>query len=184
MMDDVMNPEETKPSRFSRRIRVALAAAALIAVGGAAGAAAISVTQPSVEMAPLAPTPIRSLTEGDSIVTVKGQAAEVFGNKFIMADASGRALVDTGRAGENKALVAVGQSVTVQGRFEHGFVHASFLVSADGKVMSLRPMGPPHGHRGPPEGRDHHPGDGPRDAGPPPEAQVPAAAATPATPAQ
>jgi len=177
-----METEATKPSRLPKRTRIALFGAALIAVGGAAGAVAVSATRPSVEMAPVTPTPIRSLTESDSIVTLKGRAAEIFGNKFIMMDGSGRALIDTGRAGEDKALVAVGQPVTVQGRFEHGQVHASFLIGADGKVVSLRPMGPPHGARGLREERGPHgprADDGPRgDAPPPPlEALVPAAPA-------
>lgn len=183
-----MEAQETKSNRLSKRMRIALAAAALIAVGGAAGAVAVNATRPSIEMAPLAPTSIRSLAESESVVTLKGQTAEIFGNKFIMTDGSGRALVDTGRAGDDKTLVTVGQTVTVQGRFEHGLVHASFLIGADGKVVSLRPMGPPHGPRGPHDQRGPHgprADEGPRDAAPPPPlpgAQVPAAPAAAAGP--
>lgn len=86
-----------------------------------------------------------------SAVVVKGQVAEIFGNKFIVQDASGRALVETGREGEDGNLVAKDETVTVQGRFEHGFLHASFIVHADGKTVLLGP--PPHGpgphHLGP-----------------------------------
>lgn len=167
-----MDTEQTKPSRLTNRTRITMGAAALIAIGGAAGAVAVTATRPSIEMAPLAPTAIRSLTDGENIVTVKGRTAEIFGNKFIMADATGRALVDTGRAGEDKALVAAGQPVTVQGRFDNGVVHASFLIGPDGKVVSLRPMRPPHGPGGPHDER------GPRGDAPPPPPVAPQPAVT------
>jgi len=185
-----MDTEDTKPNRLSKRMRVILAGATLIAVGGAAGAVAVDATRPSVEMAPLAPVAIRSLSDSDAIVTVKGRTAEIFGNKFILADASGRALVDTGRAGDDRALVAVGQPVTVQGRFDRGYIRASFLIGADGKVVSLRPMGPSHGPGGPHDGRGPHRDRGPRgedgprgdgrqvDATPPPVVPVPTVAPT------
>ncbi|WP_179506830.1 MULTISPECIES: hypothetical protein [unclassified Sphingomonas] len=173
-----MNTDEARQSRISKRARLILAATALVAVGSAAGAIAVAATRPSVEMAPLTPVAVRSLTNSDSIITIKGQAAEMYGNKFILADGTGRALVDTGRGGEDKTLVTAGQPVTVQGRFEHGFVHASFLIGPDGKVVSLSPMGPPHGPSGPHDergpGKDH----GPRADGPPPPTSD---APTPAT---
>lgn len=181
-----MDIQAPKTNPLTKRTRIALAGAALIAGGVAAGAVAVNATRPSIEMAPLAPIAIRSLTASDSIVTLKGQAAEVFGNKFIIADASGRALVDTGRAGEDNALVSVGQPVTVQGRFDHGFLHASFLIGSDGKVISLRPVGPPHGPGGPhddrrPRGergpRDDH---GLRDGAPPPPPVAPSSTGAPA----
>jgi hypothetical protein len=46
---------------------------------------------------------------------VKGQITEVLGNKFIVQDPSGQALVETGRASEGGGLVAKGETVTVQG---------------------------------------------------------------------
>jgi len=168
-----MDTEDTKPRRFSRRTGIALAGAALLAVGGVAGAVAVTATRPSVEMAPLAPVAIRSLTDSDTIVTLKGQTVEIFGNKFIMADASGRALVDTGRAGEDKVLVTVGQPVTVQGRFNNGYLRASFLIGVDGKVVSLRPVGPPpHGPGGPHDDRGPRGDRGPRADAPPPPPPV------------
>jgi hypothetical protein len=163
-----MDTEITKSTNWSKRTKLALAAAAFVGVG-AVGAFAVGATRPSVEMAPLNPVAIRTLAASTSIVTVKGQVADVYGNKFVLADASGKTLVDTGRAGEYAALVTSGQPVTVQGRFRHGFVQASFLIGADGKVVSLRPMGGPRDHDGP--GRDDRGprGDhGPRGEGPPP----------------
>jgi len=167
--------------RFNlRRNRLALAAAGLLVVGGAAGAVTVAATRPSVTMAPATPTAIRSL-QSDGIVTIRGTVAETYGNKFVMADRTGRALVDLGREGDGSTLVAAGQPVTIQGRFEDGFVHASFLVAPGGKVTSLGPVGGsprgPHGPGGP--GRDGPGRDGPGGPGgpgappPPPAGMAP-----------
>lgn len=144
----------------------ALAAVALLAVGGGAGAVAMQATRPSVSMAPATPVAIRSLSSS-AIVTVKGRVAEIYGNKFVMADATGRALVDTGREGEGGGLVKAGEPVTVQGRFDRGFIHAAFLVGPDSKVLALGPLGgPPHEHGGP----RHEPENGPGAPPTPPPA--------------
>ena len=152
--------------RFNlRRNRLALAAAGLLVVGGAAGAVTVAATRPSVTMAPATPVAIRSL-QSDGIVTIRGTVAETYGNKFVMADRTGRALVDLGREGDGSNLVAAGQPVTIQGRFEDGFVHASFLVAPGGKVTALGPVGgPPRGPHGP--GRDGPGHDGPGGPGGP-----------------
>jgi hypothetical protein len=114
-------------------------------------------------MAPTVPVAIRSLSSS-GIVTIRGRVAETYGNKFILADASGRALVDTGRDGDDRQLVTAGEPVTVQGQFERGFVHAAFLVGPDNKVTALGPLGgPPHGGHGP-----HRPDGGPDGPPPPP----------------
>ncbi len=184
--------------RFTfRRNRLAIAAAGLLVVGGAAGAVTVAATRPSVTMAPATPVAIRSL-QSDGIVTIRGTVAEIYGNKFVMADPTGRALVDLGREGEDGALVSAGQPVTIQGRFEHGFVHASFLVGAGGKVTALGPIGgPPRGHHGPGRegpgregpGRDGPGHDGPGRDGPDggpdrgPGAPPPPAGVTPQAPA-
>ncbi|KQN27110.1 hypothetical protein ASF00_12145 [Sphingomonas sp. Leaf34] len=167
--------------RFNlRRNRLALAAAGLLVVGGAAGAVTVAATRPSVTMAPATPVAIRSL-QSDGIVTIRGTVAEQYGNKFVMADRTGRALVDLGRGGEGSNLVATGQPVTIQGRFEDGFVHASFLVAPGGKVTALGPVGgPPHGPHGPgPEGPGRDGPGGPGGAGAPPPPPPPAGVAPP-----
>ncbi len=154
--------------RFNlRRNRLALAAAGLLVVGGAAGAVTVAATRPSVTMAPATPVAIRSL-QSDGIVTIRGTVAETYGNKFVMADRTGRALVDLGREGDGSNLIAAGQPVTIQGRFEDGFVHASFLVAPGGKVTALGPVdGPRHGPHGPGgPGRDGPGRDGPGRDGP------------------
>ncbi len=171
-------PEGTAVNRYrprKRHVLTALAAVLLVGAGAAAGATAIKAARPAAEMAPVTPVAIASLSDS-GIMSVKGQVAEIFGNKFIISDGSGRALVETGRGGEGGKLVAMSEPVTVQGRFESGFLHASFVVHGDGTIETLGPVGPPHGP-GPrkPHGPGARPGpkDGPRplaDAGPDAEA--------------
>ena len=171
-------------THFRGRPAILGAALGLLVLGGGAGALAVEANRPSVTMAPATPVAIRTLTnDDDSIVTIRGRVAEIYGDKFVIADASGRALIETGREGEDGTLVGVGQPVTVQGRFDRGTLHAAFLVGADGKVKALGPLGgPPHDRAGPggPGGPDRGPGAGPDRAPPPPP---PAGAAPVATPA-
>jgi hypothetical protein len=184
-MSDLDRNEAHPRSTLHRRRRLMIAAAGLLALGGAAGAVVVAETRPSVTMAPAVPIAVRSLSSG--IVTVRGRVADIYGNKFIIADSSGRALVDTGREGERETLVTVGELVTVQGRFDRGFVHAAFLVGADSKVTALRPLGgPPYGPGGPHE-HDRGPGARPPpvagEEGTPPPTPLAAAAGTQAPPA-
>ena len=160
----------TEPTSLSRRLRLGAAALGLLVVGGVGGTVASHALQPVIEMAPLRPVAIAGLPKTDGIVTIRGRVVEIYGNKFVVDDGSGRTLVDTGRAGDDAILVATGAPVTVQGRFDRGFVHASFLVDAAGKVTALRPMGPP----------DHGPGGrhGPRDMAPPQGDDAPPATGT------
>ncbi|MFK0333831.1 hypothetical protein ACIQUB_22190 [Rhizobium sp. NPDC090275] len=122
---------------------VALPAIAVaLAVGVAGGAAAMKMIRPGAEMAPMTPVAIAKMPSS-GLVTVKGTVAEIYGNKFILQDESGKALVETGRAGEGGGLVSPNEAVTVQGRFDNGFVHATYLVDKDGKTEALLPPGPP-----------------------------------------
>jgi hypothetical protein len=91
---------------------------------------------------PLSPAPITAMHDW-SPVAVKGQVAEIFGNKFVIQDESGRALVETGPQGEGGTLVAASETVTVQGRFEQGFIHAVAISHADGRTDILGPPPPP-----------------------------------------
>jgi uncharacterized protein YdeI (BOF family) len=118
------------------------AIAVALAVGVAGGAGAMKMVRPTPEMAPLTPVAISTMA-ASSLVTIKGTVSEIYGNKFILQDESGKALIETGPAGEGGGLVTKDEAVTVQGRFDHGFVHASFLVDKDGKTEALRPPGPP-----------------------------------------
>jgi hypothetical protein len=167
--------ETVKPRRTGARTKLALAAVALVAIG-AAGAYTFGATRPGIEMAPLTPVAIKSLTEGNNVVTVKGQVVEVYGSHFILADTSGKTLVDTGKQRRDfgglmppAPLVATGQPVTVQGRFGNGSLRASFLIGPDGKVVALRGMRGGHDRDGRHGDRGWR-GDGPRGEAPPPVA--------------
>lgn len=116
-----------------------------VAVPLALGAVGFSLAQPAqTALTPIAPVAVNAL-QPSGATAAKGEVAEIFGNKFILQDGTGRALVETGKAGEGGKLVAKGESVTVQGRFEDGFLRASALTRADGKIEALRPAGPPPG---------------------------------------
>ena len=130
--------------RARRMAAFGVTALAVLAIGAVAGAGAVKLTRPSLELAPMTPVAISSVKDW-SLVTVNGKVTEVFGNKFIVQDDSGRALVETGPSGEDGKLVAVNEAVSVQGRFENGFMHASYIVRQDGSIEALGPAGrPPH----------------------------------------
>lgn len=172
------------------RTALGIGAAVLLGVGAAGGAGAVQATRPSVEMAPTVATPIARLSATSGVVTVKGRVAEVYGDRFVVQDTSGRAMVAAGR--EGRGAVGVGQPVTVQGHFDEGQLRASYIVDAGGQVATVGPRGPGPGgvgpHRGP--GRDGPPpppppGCGPAPAGPagpgaPPPPPPPGVAGAPA----
>lgn len=145
---DNAHPESAAPvppAQRRRRLAVpVIAAAVALVIGIAGGAGAMKMMRRAPEMAPLTPVSISAMP-ASSLITIKGKVAEIYGNKFILQDESGKALVETGRAGEGGALVTKDEAVTVQGRFDDGFVHASYLVRQDGRTEALRPQkGPPH----------------------------------------
>jgi uncharacterized protein YdeI (BOF family) len=106
---------------------------AVLAVGAAGGVGANRYIQKSRphSVLLLQRAPISQMTDARP-VAVKGQVAEVFGNKFIIQDDSGRTLVDTGPHGEGGKPVAKGETITVQGHFDKGFIHANVMTRADG----------------------------------------------------
>jgi hypothetical protein len=160
-----------------KKVKLGAGAVLLLALGAAGGAAVVETTRPSVEMAPASPVAISSLAQRDGIVTIKGKVAEVYGDRFILADGSGRAMVDTGR---DSTPATASAALTVQGRYDDGQLHASFLVDQAGNVTSV---GPRHGFRLGKHGFERHDRDrrdgpggfdrriGP-DAPPPPAAPV------------
>ena len=136
----------------SGRARLVAGVAAVALAGSLAGAALaadpVRPDQPQAVML-LTPGPVGKLqTEGP--VAVKGTVAEIFGNKFILQDDSGRALVDLGPRGDEGNVVAKGEAVTVQGLFDRGVVHAQVLVRADGRAEAFGPPRPPRPDRDPP----------------------------------
>ncbi|TWD48893.1 hypothetical protein FB480_10750 [Agrobacterium vitis] len=143
--------KKPKPPHERRRRWVVLPAIAIaLTIGAVGGAGAMKLMRPAPEMAPLAPVAISAMP-ASSLVTIKGKVAEIYGNKFILQDDSGKTLVETGRAGDVGGLVTKDEVVTIQGRFDDGFVHASYLIDKDGRTEALRPAGPPpppHGEPG------------------------------------
>lgn len=149
---------------LSRTQRVALGGALLLAVGAAGGAGAVQLTRPAVEMAPTIPTAIAKLPASTGIVTVRGRVAGVYGNRFMVEDASGRTLVDAGRGA---GTLSKGAPVLVQGRFDDGQLRARFLADQAGvrEVGAPPPPPPPPPGAGAPVPPPPPPGAG---APPPP----------------
>ncbi|MBW6526171.1 hypothetical protein KZ813_04915, partial [Sphingomonas sp. RHCKR7] len=126
--------------------RVALAGAALLALGAAGGAGAMALTRPTVEMAPTVPTAVARLQQSSGTVTVRGRVAAVYGDRFVVEDSTGRALVDAGRDSAPRA----GAPVLVQGRYDEGQLRARFLVDSAGAREVGPPPPPRHGPGAPP----------------------------------
>jgi uncharacterized protein YdeI (BOF family) len=105
-----------------------IAVLAIGVVGGAGASRFVHRHWPEAVML-LQPAPIAQLKDATP-VAIKGQVAEVFGNKFIVQDDSGRILVDAGPRGESGKPVAKGEAVTVQGHFENGFIRLKTVSSA------------------------------------------------------
>ncbi|WP_146767986.1 hypothetical protein [Mesorhizobium atlanticum] len=115
--------------------------AGLVALGLVAGAGAALLAAPPSDIVLIQPATISSLAPY-SEVSVKGKVAEVFGNKFIIEDNTGRALVETGPRGDDGKLVVVGETLTVQGHFDDGFIRGDLLMHANGEADSLKPPRP------------------------------------------
>lgn len=144
-MTDIPNDRiPTKPADSGRARRPYLTgifAAGLVGLGLVAGAGAMVVVAPRDTTMLIQPTPISSLAPY-SVVAVKGKVVEIFGNKFVIDDGSGRALVETGLRGEGGKLVTAGEALTVQGHFDNGFIQGDIIVHADGRAESLKPPRP------------------------------------------
>ncbi len=139
--------------------KVALGAAIGLAIGAAGGAGAVSLTRPAVEMAPTVATPVARLAADGGVVTVKGRVAEVYGDRFVLQDGTGRTMVDAGR----DAVPVKGAALQVQGRYDDGQLRASYLVDPSGKVTAVG-RGPRPDRHGP--GRDGPGRPGPDGRGP------------------
>ncbi len=152
-MDDTLHspePQAAAPRTLPRRTLFAAALIAAAAVG--AGTTTLAQKGRALTLVALAPEPVSALKDG-TMAAVKGEVVEIFGNKFVVADGSGRALVETGRRGEDGTLVAKDEPVTVQGRFEHGFLRAAAITHADGHADTFDLLPPPP----PPGGPEHGP---------------------------
>jgi len=153
---------------MSRSVTLWVGGAALLAAGVVGGAGAIGLTRPGIEVAPIRPVAIASLAQRDGgLVTVRGKVAEVYGDRFTIADGSGKTMVDAAR--DDDDAVTAGQDLLVQGRYDNGQLHASFLVDANGRVRAVGPFFARGPHRGRLEGR-HGPGGAEPGRGGPPSA--------------
>jgi len=94
---------------------------------------------------PVAPAPgsraMNAPLFSPNAVRIEGTVREIFGNKFIVEDETGRKLIETGPRGQETARVAVGDKITVDGMMREGFVHANVVTMADGRQVAFR--GPP-----------------------------------------
>ena len=152
---DHQEPAGARPTAGWRTRTVALVAGvALLAVGLVAGAGAARFMG-NHDAQPLMPPVAISAMADDTVVAVKGKVGDIFGNKFLVEDQSGRMLVDTGPAGDVGTLVARDEIVTVQGRFDDGFLRGAMIVHADGKTDLVGPAGGPPRHG--PKGWFHRP---------------------------
>lgn len=124
--------------RWSRPVLAAVAAA-LILTGLGVGASAERLLRPEETQTLLEPIAVTALSEGD-LGALKGQVMEVYGDKFILQDATGRALIETGPSAKDGSLVTPGEVVTAQGDLEDGLLRARLIVRADGTAEEL------HGH--------------------------------------
>lgn len=148
---------------WKRRLLAAGIAAPLLASSAfafAQGGPAPIPPAPAAGSSPAAQAPMAIADLRDmSAITLQGRVAERFGNAFVLEDATGRTLVETGPQGDRRDLVAVGDEVRVEGRFARGQMHAAALTVGDGERIAIeRPPRPEcGGPRGP--GRNRH---GPR----------------------
>ena len=147
------NPSSAAPRQGRYRGLFAGVALAMLVVGAAAGAGGLRMAQswqPQSVML-LQPTPVSKLAAGEP-AAVKGSVTEIFGNKFILDDGTGRALVDLGPRGENADVVVKGETVTVQGIFDRGIMHARIVSHADGRNEAFDGPPPPAPGAPPPPG--------------------------------
>lgn len=161
--DSLQDTNSSSPARrhIPRRSLLAGVALAVLAIGAAAGAGGVKLAQrwQPQDVMLLQPGAISKLQDGNP-AAVKGTVAEIFGNKFILDDGSGRALVDLGPRGEDADAAVRGETVTVQGMFDRGIVRAQIVSHADGRAQAFGPPPPP-----PPPGGSRQAG---ADAPPPP----------------
>ncbi|WP_279482725.1 hypothetical protein [Aureimonas sp. SK2] len=145
---------KTTPS-LKRRIGIAALSLPLLA------GSTLAFAQNAMPPAPPAPrtATVNELRDMNDL-RLEGRVAEVFGNRFVLEDATGRTLVELGPRGERGTLVKVGDTVSVDGRFERGQIDArSISVGGAERIALERPRPERDGPRGPGRGPDR---DGPR----------------------
>ena len=89
-------------------------------------------------------------------ISIKGTVADIFGDKFVLEDKSGRILVQTGPAGPQAAPVKSGETVTVIGIPGDRTFDARKILRENGEIAFDAPPPPPP--PGPPPGPGGDPG--------------------------
>lgn len=85
---------------------------------------------------------------GSDGITIKGKVAELFGDKFILEDGSGRILIQTGPAGTRAIAVKAGETVSVVGIPRDKTFDARQILRESGEVVFAAP--PPQPGMAPP----------------------------------
>ncbi|MBL0935560.1 MAG: hypothetical protein IBJ07_12520 [Rhizobiaceae bacterium] len=105
---------------------------------GAAVAALVAVAGPAA-----AQTAIGDLNAATGI-TIEGRVTDVFGNKFVLEDDTGRVLVETGPSWWRTTEVAVGERLTVMGEPDPSRTFDAFsIIHEDGREIKVRDPGMP-----------------------------------------
>lgn len=112
--------------------------------------------------AAVAQTPIRDVLAPGG-VSIAGTVTDVFGNKFVLEDGSGKVLVESGPEWHRRLDIQAGEKLTVTGRPEGGSFEAFAITRADGSRIEIRPAGGPPPWAGPRGPRDDR---GPRHVAP------------------
>lgn len=80
---------------------------------------------------------------GSDGITLKGKVAELFGDKFVLEDGSGRILVQTGPAGPQAIAVKAGETVSVVGMPRDKTFDARQILRENGEVVFAAPAPQP-----------------------------------------
>ena len=80
---------------------------------------------------------------GSDGITIKGKVAELFGDKFILEDGSGRILIQTGTAGPRAIAVTAGETVSVVGIPRDRTFDARQILRENGEVVFAASPSPP-----------------------------------------
>ncbi|MGX9963102.1 hypothetical protein ACVFYP_07245 [Roseomonas sp. F4] len=103
-------------------------------------ALAASLAAPTFAQAPAAPaitqTPIGAIAPGG--IAIEGQVTDVFGNRFVLQDATGRVLVEAGPDWYHRLDIRQGERLRVIGRPDGGSFDAFTIRREDGREITIR----------------------------------------------
>jgi hypothetical protein len=75
---------------------------------------------------------------------IAGTVTDVFGNKFVLADETGKVLVEAGPWFHHRLDISRGEQLAVLGEMKQDGFDAFSIVRADGQVVEIQaPLGPP-----------------------------------------